>query len=125
MDEETDLLDRLAATDDVEERVEILAVMSKRGFRAPTRGQGGQRKRFMPRAPNGGQTGAREVPPRGRQDIVCINCGRKGHAASECRQPKVEKNERPCFNCGKKGHIAKECIEKSVCQSKPLMLLMK
>ena len=53
-DEEAELLERLAAAEDVEERVEILAVMSKRGFRAPTRGQGGPRKRFTP-------SGGREV----------------------------------------------------------------
>ena len=75
-DEEAELLERLAAAEDVEERVEILAVVSKRGFRGLTRGQGGPRKRFMP-------SGGREVPPRDRRDIVCINCGRKGHAAGE------------------------------------------
>ena len=47
----------------------------------------------------------REVPPRGRADMNCINCG-QGHAASECRQAKVEKGERPCFTCGKTGHEA-------------------
>ena len=45
-DEETDeeqieLMDRLLTTDDVDEKLEILAFMKTRGFRPPTRGQGG------------------------------------------------------------------------------------
>ena len=38
--EQAELIERLLATDDVEEQVEILAVVQKRGFRAPTRRQG-------------------------------------------------------------------------------------
>ena len=53
-----------------------------------------------------------QVPPRGRQDIQCVNCGRKGHPASECRQPRKEKGERPCFTCGKVGHEARNCQDK-------------
>ena len=41
--------------------------------------------------------------------MTCVNCGRKGHAASEGRQPKRERAERLCFNCGKPGHVAKAC----------------
>ena len=48
---EEELMARLLASDDVEEQIEILAVMRQGGFRPPTRGQGGQR-RFAPlRAP--------------------------------------------------------------------------
>ena len=57
-------------------------------------------------------SGGREVPPRDRRDIVCLICGRKGHAAGECRQPKVDKSKRPCFECGEKGHEAKVCPKK-------------
>ena len=41
--EEAELLQRFEQTDDLDEKIEILAVMRTRGFRAPTRGQGGQR----------------------------------------------------------------------------------
>ena len=44
--------------------------------------------------------------------MSCINCERKGHAASECRQAKVEKGDRPCFTCGKTGHEARMCPHK-------------
>ena len=49
------LMERLVHTDDPTERAEICAVMRNRGFRAPTRGQGGQRQRT---------TTARYMPPR-------------------------------------------------------------
>jgi hypothetical protein len=41
-----------------------------------------------------------------------MNCNRKGHTASECRQPRIEVNDRKCFICQKTGHIAKDCKEK-------------
>ena len=41
--------------------------------------------------------------------MTCVNCGRKGHAASECREGKNKKAERPCFTCGKPGHEARHC----------------
>ena len=44
--------------------------------------------------------------------MSCITCGRKGHAASECRQANVEKGDRPCFTCGKPGHEARLCPQK-------------
>ena len=38
-----------------------------------------------------------------------MNCGKKGHIASECRGAQTTKETRPCFNCGKPGHEAKAC----------------
>ena len=41
-----------------------------------------------------------------------MNCGRKGHAASECREGRKERPDHPCFTCGKPGHEAKNCPNK-------------
>ena len=114
-------MQRMAATDDVEERVEILAVMARRGFRPATRGQGGARK-FVPRTP-GGRVGATAyMPPRGRSDLSCINCGKKGdHATKDCPEKQRDKGRRPCFNCGKEGHLAKDCPDKA---RRPIKALM-
>ena len=117
-DEEAELCERLMQTEDPAEQIEIIAFMRARGFMPAGRGAAG---RFQ-RAPGGRGQGApekprmapygREVSPRGRADMSCTNCGRKGHAASECRQAKVEKGDRPCFTCGKTGHEARMCPEK-------------
>ena len=108
-EDEQDLLAQLAEAETVEERVEILAVMQRRGFRPPTRGQGGQRGN---KSASSRPAPARYMPPRDRNDIICTNCGRKNHTASECRQPKVEMKDRPCFECGKSGHLARNCPDK-------------
>ena len=84
------------------------------GFRPPTLGHQGPR-RFAPRAcpPRTGPA-ARfgEPPPRDRKDTTCINCNRKGHSASQYKQPRVEVMDRKCFTCGKPGHVARDCTEK-------------
>ena len=108
-------MERLLASEDVDEQVEILAFMKQSGFRPPTRGQGGPR-RFVPRAGAPARTGPAArfgaPPPRSRTDITCINCNRKGHTASECRQPKVEVKDRKCFLCDRVGHLARDCPTK-------------
>ena len=40
------------------------------------------------------------------KDKTCFNCGKKGHLAENCPEPKK------CSHCGKKGHVAKDCWEK-------------
>jgi hypothetical protein len=106
---------------DVEQRVEVLAFMKARGFTPAGRGAGG---RFQQRPGGRGQPQlangpARAMPPRGRADMTCVNCNRKGHAASECRQPKREKHERLCFTCNKPGHEARNCPEKPAPGARP------
>ena len=44
-------------------------------------------------------------PPRHKNDVSCVNYGRKGYMAADCRQPKAEMGKRPCFNCNKPGHL--------------------
>ena len=47
--------------------------------------------------------------PVGKPDVkdkTCFNCGKKGHLAENCPEPKK------CGHCGRKGHLAKDCWEK-------------
>lgn len=56
---------------------------------------------------------APRLPPRDVKDMSCMTCGKKGHMARDCRQPRQEdKSKRPCFVCGKTGHLARDCREK-------------
>ena len=71
---------------------------------------------FTGAAQGGGVIGAAGVaprlPPRDKNDMSCVNCGRNGHMAADCRQPKVGMGKRTCFNCNKPGHLARNCPEK-------------
>ena len=94
---------------DVDPQIEVLVIMRAKGFTPAGRGAGG---RFQRRPGGSGQPQltngpARGMPPRGRADMKCVNCNCKGHAASECRQPKREKHEILCFTCNKAGHEAR------------------
>ena len=40
------------------------------------------------------------------KDKTCFNCGKKGHLAENCPEPKKRSH------CGRKGHLAKDCWEK-------------
>ena len=68
----------------------------------------GAPQRGKPPAPRYGARAA-EPPPRSEADLSCINCGKKGHRAKDCRGPPKSREERPCFKCQKTGHIARDC----------------
>ena len=104
-----------------EDQQDILAFMRQKGIQRPQNGRNGGRPPFQRRnipQPRGGggrpgapRDGARPTnpPPRDRTDLSCVNCGRKGHIAAECRQEKNDFKSRPCFKCQKPGHIATYC----------------
>ena len=46
------------------------------------------------------------VPKPDVKDKTCFNCGKKGHLAENCPEPKK------CSHSGKNGHVAKDCWEK-------------
>ena len=48
------------------------------------------------------------------KDKTCFNCGKKGHLAENCPEPKK------CSHCGKKGHVAKDCWESILRESQRL-----
>ena len=52
--------------------------------------------------------------------MTCVNCSRRGHAASEFRQPTREKHERLCFTCNKSGHEARNCPDKPAVGARPV-----
>ena len=89
----------------MQETPEILAVMRKYGFKGRPQGGGGR----AGAAPRGGAGGGfrggvgrtqREGPPmRDKRDMSCVNCGKKGHSAADCRGAKLERDKRPCFVC--------------------------
>ncbi|KAK1585290.1 hypothetical protein QYE76_029263 [Lolium multiflorum] len=41
--------------------------------------------------------------------IVCRNCGFKGHYSRDCRKPKVI-----CFGCRQEGHMLKDCPSRNM-----------
>ncbi|XP_041449570.1 MATH and LRR domain-containing protein PFE0570w-like [Drosophila obscura] len=46
----------------------------------------------------------------GKKDIVCFNCGEKGHLSNSCAN---KGKGRKCFKCNQFGHIFKNCKENS------------
>ena len=49
---------------------------------------------------------AAQAKPAAAGDVVCHNCGRKGHYARDCPNPPK------CSHCGNSGHVAKDCWTK-------------
>ncbi len=75
----------------------------------PPRAAGGQFTKDEARLPG---------DARGREQ-KCVNCGKAGHMAAQCRLPKREPGERPCFGCGEVGHVSANCPKRS----RPLKVL--
>ena len=51
-----------------------------------------------------------QTPGKGAgEGSFCINCGKEGRRATECKAPRVDVKEMPCFKCGKEGHMAMHC----------------
>ncbi|KXN84186.1 Gag-Pol polyprotein, partial [Leucoagaricus sp. SymC.cos] len=46
-----------------------------------------------------------------RKDSRCFNCGKEGHLAKNCPEPRNAHTPAKvqCYNCGKFGHISKHC----------------
>ena len=42
--------------------------------------------------------------PNPKSNIICGNCGVRGHVRSECQRPRIV-----CYGCGKDGHIKPDC----------------
>ena len=87
---------------------QILAMLRTRTGKGAGKGAG----RFIKKAYGTGNSGGVSRPEgaqRAKSDLKCVNCGKTGHTAVECRGAKVDREKRHCFNCGKTGHLAKDC----------------
>lgn len=105
---QAELLENMRANGvNAETQVAVLAVM-----------RGRFQRRFNPRSPpRGGDrrnpNGRPGPPPRGVQDLSCVNCGEKGHLAGSCPKPQITNAaDRPCFICKKKGCRAATCPQR-------------
>ena len=67
----------------------------------------GNLKKQYPKAGNPkerpAKTGEAVTEPR------CGNCGKKGHMAAACKEPRIEVAARKCWECGQTGHVATRC----------------
>ena len=93
--------------------LEVLAFMKSKGIKVGGKfGNKFTNARPRPAPISRPATARREPPPRGIEDVQCINCGIKGHRAQDCRKTQNSRELRPCFECGKTGHVARYCPSK-------------
>ena len=91
---------------------EVAAVFKGRQARDARKTKGRRSGAGAPGAPGArppAGKGARQWPVGSAALKKCVNCGKPGHEAANCRGPKRERGARPCSNCGATGHISKEC----------------
>ena len=89
---------------------EILAFAQNRAARGKW-SVAGRGRTFARKKDGPGNQARRETGPGQQRARKCVNCGKEGHLAADCRGPKRELGQRPCFICGKTGHIARDCKE--------------
>ena len=75
-----------------------------------------QQRRWRP-GKGGGKGGDAKGGGKGASTRRCPNCGEEGHAAADCKQPKIPVTDRKCWLCGQKGHTANNCTKKKAVKS--------
>ena len=108
-DEEEEVTEeQVAAMIDTELLAFVRCGGSFKGGKGKNGRKGGWRKGGF-RKGGGDRRGGGAPPPRGRDDLRCINCGGKGHTFRDCREKELPRDQRPCLNCGKPVHISRDC----------------
>src|ERR1044072_2605013 len=79
------------------------------GQKLSGKGKSHQEKPYQRPSGKGHDTGSGEAQTP-KKDVVCFNCQKTGHYASDCDQ----KTEIVCWNCQKPWHVARNCTAPKV-----------